>query len=174
MSAADELLRANANHAASFTKGHLPAPPARKVAIVTCMDARLDPVQFLRLREGDAHVIRYAGGRAADAIRSLVISQQYLGTREIVVIHHTDCGMLSFTDEQVRQKLHDELHVRADIPFLPFTDLEQSVRDDIALIRESPVVLPGVPVRGFIYDVRDGRLREVVHPIERKDIQRYF
>jgi carbonic anhydrase len=129
------------------------------------MDARLDPVQFLRLREGDAHVIRNAGGRAADAIRSIVISQQYLGTREIVVIHHTDCGMLNFTDEQLQQKLHDELHVNADIPFLPFTDLEQSVRDDVALLRESPLLLPGVPVRGFVYDVRDGRLREVVEEL---------
>ena len=162
MSVSDEFLQANAQYADSRTKGALPMPPARKVAVVTCMDARLDPAQFLGLEEGDAHVIRNAGGRAADAIRSLVISQQLLGTREIVVIHHTDCGMMTFTDAQLHQKLHDELHVHAEIPFLPFTDLEQSVRDDVAAIRESPLLLPDVPVRGFIYDVRDGRLREVV------------
>jgi carbonic anhydrase len=162
MSVADEFLQANAQYAAARTKGELPMPPARKVAVVTCMDARLDPAQFLGLEEGDAHVIRNAGGRAADAIRSLVISQQLLGTREVIVIHHTDCGMLSFTDAQLHQKLHDELHVHAEIPFLPFTDLEQSVRDDVAAIRESPLLLSDVPVRGFIYDVRDGRLREVI------------
>jgi carbonic anhydrase len=162
MTVADEFLQADAQYAATFTKGDLPMPPARKVAVVTCMDARLDPAKFLGLVEGDAHIIRNAGGRAADALRSLVISQQLLGTREIVVIHHTDCGMLTFTDAQLHQKLHDELHVHADIPFLPFTDLEQSVRDDVALIRNSPLLLPDVPVRGFIYDVHDGRLREVV------------
>jgi carbonic anhydrase len=162
MSVADEFLQADARYAATFTKGDLPMPPARKVAVVTCMDARLDPAKFLGLAEGDAHIIRNAGGRAADAIRSLVISQQLLGTREIVVIHHTDCGMLTFTDAQLHRKLHDELHVHAEIPFLPFTDLEQSVRDDVAEIRNSPLLLPDVPVRGFIYDVHDGRLREVV------------
>jgi carbonic anhydrase len=162
MTVADEFVQADARYAATFTKGDLPMPPARKVAVVTCMDARLDPAKFLGLEEGDAHIIRNAGGRAADAIRSLVISQQLLGTREVVVIHHTDCGMLTFTDEQLHQKLHDELHVHADIPFLPFTDLEQSVRDDVAAIKTSPLLLPDVPVRGFIYDVHDGRLREVV------------
>lgn len=162
MSVADEFVQADARYAATFTKGDLPMPPARKVAVVTCMDARLDPAKFLGLEEGDAHVIRNAGGRAADAIRSLVISQQLLGTREVVVIHHTDCGMLIFTDEQLHQKLHDELHVHAEIPFLPFSDLEQSVRDDVAAIKTSPLLLPDVPVRGFIYDVHDGRLREVV------------
>jgi carbonic anhydrase len=162
MTVADEFVQADARYAATFTKGDLPMPPARKVAVVTCMDARLDPAKFLGLEEGDAHIIRNAGGRAADAIRSLVISQQLLGTREVVVIHHTDCGMLTFTDEQLHQKLHDELHVHADIPFLPFTDLEQSVRDDVAAIKTSPLLLPNVPVRGFIYDVHDGRLREVV------------
>ncbi len=162
MAVTDEFLRANAEYAASFTKGDLPMPPGRKIAVVTCMDARLDPAKFLGLQEGDAHVIRNAGGRAADAIRSLVISQHLLGTREIVLIHHTDCGMLTFTDEQLHQKLHDELHVHAEIPFLAFDDLEQSVRDDVEAIRTSPLLLPDVPVRGFIYDVHDGRLTEVV------------
>src|SRR3954471_7640996 len=119
MSVVDEVTEANQSYASGFAKGDLPMPPGRKFAVVTCMDARLDPAKFLGLEEGDAHVIRNAGGRAADAIRSLVISQQLLGTREVVVVHHTDCGMLTFTDEQLHQKLHDELHVHADIPFLP-------------------------------------------------------
>jgi carbonic anhydrase len=161
MAATDEFLQSNARYVADFSKGGLTAPPARKVAILTCMDARLDPAKFLGLEEGDAHVIRNAGGRAADAIRSLVISQQLLGTREVVVVHHTDCGMLTFTDAQLHQKLHDELHVHAEIPFLPFSDLEQSVRDDVAEIKNSPLLLD-VPVRGFIYDVHTGRLNEIV------------
>jgi carbonic anhydrase len=161
MPVADEFLQANHQYAAAFDKGSLPMPPRRHVAVVTCMDARLDPAKFLGLQEGDAHVIRNAGGRAADAIRSLVISQQLLGTREVVVIHHTDCGMLTFTDDQLRQKLRDDLGAQTTEAFLPFSDLEQSVRDDVAAIRTSPLLLKDVPVRGFIYDVRTGRLQEV-------------
>ena len=161
MSVADEFLQANQQYAAAFDKGSLPMPPRRHVAVVTCMDARLDPAKFLGLQEGDAHVIRNAGGRAADAIRSLVISQQLLGTREVVVIHHTDCGMLTFTDDQLRQKLRDDLGAQTTEAFLPFSDLEQSVRDDVAGIRTSPLLLKDVSVRGFIYDVRTGRLQEV-------------
>ena len=160
MPVADEFLQANQQYAAAFDKGSLPMPPRRHVPVVTCMDARLDPAKFLGLQEGDAHVIRNAGGRAADAIRSLVISQQLLGTREVVVIHHTDCGMLTFTDDQLRQKLRDDLGAQTTDAFLPFSDLEQSVRDDVAAIRTSPL-LKDVPVRGFIYDVRTGRLQEV-------------
>src|SRR5579872_4929796 len=158
MSVTDELLQANNAYAAQFTKGALPVSPARKVAVVACMDARMDPARFLGLEEGDAHVIRNAGGRAADALRSLIISQQLLGTREIVVIHHTDCGMLTFTDEQLRAKVKDELGADTTMPFLAFSDLEGSVRDDVAAIRTSPLLLPDVPVRGFIYDVKTGRL----------------
>src|SRR5579884_3566341 len=149
-----ELLAANERYAREFTKGDLPRHPGRHVAILTCMDARLDPARFLGLEEGDAHVIRNAGGRASpDAVRSLVISQQLLGTREVVVVHHTDCGMLSFTDEQLRQKLHDELGADTDMEFLPFSNLEQSVRDDVAMLRSSPLLLQDATVRGFIYDV---------------------
>src|ERR671926_896502 len=119
MSTRDQLLAANETYASGFAKGDLPAPPGRRFAVVTCMDARLDPARFLGLAEGDAHVIRNAGGRAADAIRSLVISQQFLGTREGVVIHHTDCGMLTFTDDQLRQKLRDDLGVQTTEAFLP-------------------------------------------------------
>ena len=161
MSVAEEFLQADERYAATFDKGDLPMPPARHVAVVACMDARLDPAKFLGLQEGDAHVIRNAGGRAADAIRSLVISQQLLGTRAVVVIHHTDCGMLTFTQEQLQQKLHADLGVHADLEFLPFSNLEQSVRDDVATIRASPLLLKDIPVRGFIYAVETGQLHEV-------------
>ena len=161
MSEVSTFLKANERYAASFTKGHLPMPPSRHVAVVACMDARLDPARVLGLDEGDAHVIRNAGGRAADAVRSLVISQQLLGTREVVVIHHTDCGMLTFTDVQLRQKLRNELGAESDIAFLSFTDLDQSIRDDVAAIRASRFLLKDVPVTGFAYDVRTGRLRQV-------------
>lgn len=164
MSELSSLLAANQQYAARFTRGHLPTPPARKLAVLVCMDARIDPAAALGLQEGDAHVIRNAGGRASDdAIRSLAISQQLLGTREIVVIHHTDCGMLTFTNEQLRAKLRDELGVDASsVDFLPFSDLEQSVRDDIARLRASPLLLRDVPIHGLIYDVRTGSLRQVV------------
>jgi carbonic anhydrase len=161
MSEVPQFLKANEQYAASFTKGELPMPPARRVAVVACMDARLDPARVLGLEEGDAHVIRNAGGRAADAVRSLVISQQLLGTREVVVVHHTDCGMLTFTDDQLRQKVRDELGAESDTAFLSFTDLDQSVRDDVAAIRASRVLLKDVPVTGFAYDVKTGRLRQV-------------
>src|SRR5712692_4956391 len=163
MTAAQEFLKANEAYAATFQKGDLPMPPARHVAILTCMDARLHPARFLGLQEGDAHVIRNAGGRASDdAIRSLVISQQLLGTNTVVVIHHTDCGMLTFSNADLRTKLHQELDVNADhIDFLPFKDLEQSVRDDVATIKASPLIPKNVEVSGFIYDVRSGRLLPV-------------
>lgn len=161
MSVIPEFLKANERYAATFTKGHLSMPPARRVAVVACMDARLDPARVLGLQEGDAHVIRNAGGRAADALRSLVISQQLLGTREVVVVHHTDCGMLTFTDEQLRAKLRDGLGQETTVEFLPFSDLDQSVRDDVEAIRRSRLLLPEVPVSGFVYDVKTGRLRKV-------------
>jgi carbonic anhydrase len=161
MAVADEFLRANEDYAAHFNKGDLPMPPARRVVIVACMDARLDPARALGLQEGDAHVIRNAGGRAADALRSLVISQHLLGTREVVVLHHTDCGMLTFTDDQLREKLRAELQQDVDIPFYSFPDLEQSVRDDVAAIKSSPLLLKDATVRGFIYDVHTGRVHEV-------------
>ena len=162
MSVADELLRANDTYAASFTKGALPMPPGKHVAIIACMDARLDPARALGLEEGDAHVIRNAGGRAADAIRSLVISQQLLGTREVIIVHHTDCGMLTFTDEQLQNQVEKHLGARPSQAFLAFSDLDQSVRDDIKEVKASPYLLKDVTVRGFIYDVKTGRVHEVV------------
>jgi carbonic anhydrase len=162
MTVIDELLRANEAYAAQFTKGDLPLPPGRKVAIVACMDARLDPARALGLEEGDAHVIRNAGGRVVEALRSLSISQALLGTDAVVIIHHTDCGMLTFTDEILRRKLRENLSADADhVAFLPFSDLEESVRADVAAYRSSPLVRKDVPVRGFVYDVRTGKLREV-------------
>src|SRR6266699_4463011 len=163
MSVAQEFQKANDAYASSFSKGNLPMPPARHVAVLTCMDARLLPSRFLGLEEGDAHVIRNAGGRASDdAIRSLAISQQLLGTNEVVVIHHTDCGMLTFSNEDLRKKLKPELNADAEhIDFLPFKDLEQSVRDDVATIRNSPFIPKNIEVSGFIYDVRSGKLLPV-------------
>ncbi len=162
MTVVDEFLQANEKYAAQFKKGDLPLPPARKVAVLACMDARLDPARILGLAEGDAHVIRNAGGRAADALRSLVISEQLLGTNTIVIIHHTDCGMLTFTDADIHEKVRSELSADADhIAFLPFKDLEQSVRDDIAFLRISTLIPDSITIRGFIYDVTTGRLHEV-------------
>jgi len=163
MAIVDEFLQANNDYASHFSKGNLPLPPARKVAVLACMDARLDPARILGLEEGDAHVIRNAGGRASEAVRSLVISEQLLGTETIVILHHTDCGMLTFTDEMIRQKIRQDLHANADdIAFMPFADLEQSVRDDITYLKNSPLIPDTTTIRGFIYDVKSGRLHEVV------------
>jgi carbonic anhydrase len=162
MPVTDQFLQANQRYAQQFSKGALPLPPARKVAVVVCMDARIDPARALGLEEGDAHVIRNAGGRIADALRSLSISQTLLGTEEVVIVHHTDCGMLTFTDESIRKQLRKERGADADaLAFLPFHDLDGSVRDDIAAYKASPLVRHDVPVRGFVYDVKTGRLREV-------------
>ena len=163
MTTVQEFLKANDAYAETFQKGHLPMPPARRVAVLTCMDARLHPARFLGLQEGDAHIIRNAGGRASDdAIRSLVISEQLLGTNTVVVIHHTDCGMLTFSNADLRGKLRQELGANADhIDFLPFKDLEQSVRDDVATIKASPLIPDNIEVNGFIYDVRSGKLSPV-------------
>jgi carbonic anhydrase len=162
MAVVDEVRVANDAYAAGFTKGGLPMPPGRKFAVVACMDARLDPAKALGLSEGDAHVIRNAGGRAADALRSLVISQRLLGTQEVLVVHHTDCGMLTFDNPTLHGICREQLGADASaIDFLPFSDLEQSVRDDIEVIRSSPLIPNDVKVTGFIYDVNSGQLHEV-------------
>jgi carbonic anhydrase len=160
MSVFEEFLKANSAYAASFSQGQLPMPPSRHVAVLTCMDARLHPAAALGLELGDAHVIRNAGGRASeDAIRSLVISQRLLGTTEIVVIHHTDCGMLTFTNAELAQKIRQDLGVDVGSrDFLPFRDLVKSVRDDVAILRASPLIADVVPIHGAVYDVRTGRL----------------
>jgi carbonic anhydrase len=159
----DTLLAANEVYADSFSQGHLPMPPARRVAIVTCMDARLDPARFLGLEPGDAHVIRNAGGLVTeDAIRSLVISHWLLGTQEVAVIAHTDCGMLTFSNDDLRARLLSEADADpSEVDFRPFVDLRESVRESLRAVRESSFLPDSLELSGWIYDVRDGRLAEV-------------
>jgi carbonic anhydrase len=162
MAVIDELVRNSERYAAKFDKGDLPVPPGRRVVVVACMDARLLPHHVLGLREGDAHVIQNAGGLAKDALRSLVISQRLLGTNEIAVIHHTDCGMLTFQNKDVHKKVRDELGADSSgIDFMPFSDLEQSVRDDLEFLRSSPLIADGTEIRGFVFDVKSGELTEI-------------
>ena len=181
MSVVPELTAANERYAAGFDKGELPMPPARRLAVVTCMDARLDPAKFLGLAEGDAHVIRNAGGRASDdAIRSLVISYKLLGTKEFFVIHHTECGMGFFTNESMRELLASSLETAELTPqgfrdvgkgpgsragefieWLAFQDPRQAVIDDVERIHAHPLIPKSIPVHGYIYDVKSGRLIEV-------------
>lgn len=162
MSTTDDLLANNQKYAATFGKGDLPLPPGKKVAVIACMDARLNVYGALGLQEGDAHVIRNAGGVVTDdEIRSLAISQRLLGTEEIILIHHTDCGMLTFTDEQFAGILESETGERPTWEARSFGDLEGDVRDSIARITASPFVKRKDSVRGFVFDVATGRLREV-------------
>jgi carbonic anhydrase len=161
-SVTDELLQNNAAYAEGFEKGDLPLPPARGVAVVACMDARLDVHKILGLEEGDAHVIRNAGGVITDdEIRSLAISQRLLGTSEIVLIHHTDCGMLTFADDELKTQIQEEVGIKPHFSMESFTDLEEDVRQSIARIKASPFVPNKDSVRGFVYEVETGRLREV-------------
>ena len=162
MSTTDELLANNERYAASFDKGDLPLPPAKKVAVVACMDARLNPYGVLGLAEGDAHVIRNAGGVVTDdVIRSLTISQRLLGTNEIVLIHHTDCGMLTFHDDDVKAQIEADTGIRPAFALEAFPDLEGDVRQSIARIKASPFIPNKDSVRGFVYEVETGRLVEV-------------
>jgi carbonic anhydrase len=162
MSVTEELLQNNATYAQSFDKGDLQLPPARGVAVVACMDARLDVHKILGLKEGDAHVIRNAGGVITDdEIRSLTISQRLLGTREIILIHHTDCGMLTFSDDELKAQIHEDVGLKPHFSMESFSDLEEDVRQSIARIQASPFIPHKQSVRGFIYEVETGRLREV-------------
>ena len=163
MSATDELLKNNEAYAASFDKGSLPLPPGQKVAVVACMDARLSPYAILGLKEGDAHVIRNAGGVVTDdEIRSLAISQRLLGTEEVILIHHTDCGMLTFTDDEFKRSIQDDVGIKPEWAAEAFSDLDEDVRQSIARIKASPFIPRKESVRGFVYDVTSGKLREVV------------
>jgi carbonic anhydrase len=164
MSVIDEVLKANEEYARNFKSGHLPMPPARKLAVVACMDARLVVSRILGLKEGEAHVIRNAGGIADDdAIRSLIISHHLLGTQEFMFIHHTDCGMLTFKDHELHSKLREQTGTAAVAParFYAFSDLEQDVREQIEKVKSHPWIPKDIPVRGFVYDVKTGKLKEV-------------
>ena len=162
MSVIDEFLTNNEAYADAFTKGSLPMPPAKQIAIVVCMDARLETGALLRLVEGDAHVIRNAGGIVTDdVIRSLTISQRLLGTREIMLIHHTDCGMLTFKDDDLKQQILDETGLKPHFAMEAFDDLDSDVRQSIARVKANPFIPHKEQVRGFVYDVESGQLREV-------------
>ncbi|GAC1316398.1 MAG: carbonic anhydrase [Thermoleophilaceae bacterium] len=162
MSATDDLLRNAESYAAGFDKADLPIPPASKVAVVACMDARINLYALLGLKEGDAHVIRNAGGVITDdEIRSLAISQRLLGTEEIMLIHHTDCGMLTFSDDEFRRSIQEETGIKPSWAAEFFTDLEEDVRQSVARIKASPFIPKKDGVRGFVYEVETGRLREV-------------
>jgi len=162
VSVTDQLLENAQSYAASFDKGDLPLPPARRVAIVACMDARLNPYALLGLSEGDAHIIRNAGGAVTtDVIRSLTISQRLLGTEEIVLIHHTGCGMLTFSDDDFRSAVEKDTGIRPEWAAETFSDLDTGVRRSIARIKASPFIPRTDSVRGFVYEVETGRLREV-------------
>ncbi len=162
MTATDDLLERNASYAEAFDKGSLPLPPARKLAVVACMDARLDVHGLLGLELGDAHVIRNAGGVVSDdALRSLVISQRLLGTEEIILIHHTDCGMLTFRDDDVKDGILADTGLRPSFALEAFGDLDDDVRQSIGRIRANPFVPSKDQIRGFVYDCATGRLNEV-------------
>jgi carbonic anhydrase len=161
MSSTDELISNNSSYVAGFAKGDLPLPPAKKVAVLACMDARLDPAKALGLQEGDAHVIRNAGGVATeDALRSLVISQRLLGTEEIILIHHTDCGMETFSDDAVKEQILADTGLRPSFALEAFPKAEADVKQTAARIKANPFI-PRKNVRGFVYEVESGRLREV-------------
>ena len=162
MSVTDELIRNAEDYAQAFDKGDLPMPPAKKVAVVACMDARLNPYGLLGLKEGDAHVIRNAGGVVTDdEIRSLAISQRLLGTEEIILIHHTDCGMLTFNDDEFKRQVQEETGIKPEWAAEAFSDLEEDVRQSAARIQASPFIPRKESIRGFVYEVETGRLREV-------------
>jgi len=162
MSATDALLENNERFAAHFDKGSTPLPPARGVAVVACMDARLHVSAILGLEVGDAHIIRNAGGVVTDdAIRSLVISQRLLGTREIILIHHTDCGMVTFSDDAVKAQIKDDTGIRPPFSLEAFPDADDDIRQSIARIQASPFIPHRDSVRGFVYDVTTGRLHEI-------------
>jgi len=162
MSNTDDLLARNAQFAAGFDATGLPMAPGRRLAVLACMDARLDPARALGLEPGDAHVIRNSGGVVTeDAIRSLVISQRLLGTEEIVLIHHTGCGMLTFTDDEVLDTIESDVGTRPDFALRSFPDLDENVRQSIAALRANPFLPRTDSIRGFVYDVETGALREV-------------
>ncbi|KAI0735501.1 carbonic anhydrase [Earliella scabrosa] len=169
MSAYQDFVKANEAYVANFgDKGKLPLPPAKKLLIVTCMDARINVYAELGIQEGEAHIVRNAGGAAKEALRSIIISQRLLGTREIAVFHHTGCGMLTFDTPQLRTLVKESdpsnpaLSAVDGLDFLEFHDLEGSVKDDVKFLQEHPLVLPGTKVTGWVYEVETGKIRQIV------------
>ena len=162
MNVIDQFLENNAAYAGKFASGSVPMPPAMQIAVVVCMDARLETGALLGLVEGDAHVIRNAGGVVTDdVIRSLTISQRLLGTSEIMLIHHTDCGMLTFSDDDLKQQIQADTGIKPPFAMEAFSDLDEDVRQSVARIKASPFILHKEQVRGFVYEVESGRLREI-------------
>nr|WAB55654.1 carbonic anhydrase [Pestalotiopsis microspora] len=162
-----DLEQSNAEYASAFTKGQLPLPPGKKYLVLTCMDARIDPAAAFGIGLGDAHVIRNAGGSARDALRSIIISEQLLGTREIVLAKHTDCGMLTFQNEDahgiVKKNLGDAAAEEVQgLDFLPFADLDEAVKDDVEFLRATETIPKDVTISGWVYDVKTGKARRVV------------
>ncbi|MEJ7839247.1 MAG: carbonic anhydrase [Thermomicrobiales bacterium] len=167
MTVIDELVDANRHFETVFNYGHLPRRPSREVAVLTCIDARVDLYALLGLKPGEANLVRTAGGRAADAVRSLVVATTLLGIREIAVVHHTDCGLVAFTNEDIRAKLAADVGPEAaaaaeHVDFLPITDLDASVLEDITLLRTTPMIAEDIDIRGFVYHVESGHLREII------------
>jgi carbonic anhydrase len=168
-SVADTFLEKNAEYVAKFDKHNLPMPPAKHLAVITCMDARLDPQAHLGIGLGEAHIIRNAGGVARDAIRNIVISQRYLNTREIAVFHHTDCGMLYVKGSEAKDKVKDAAPGDAniaklvdEIDFLEFNSVEDSVRDDVEFLKNYPLILKETKITGWVYEIETGKVRQVV------------
>ncbi|KAF4623063.1 hypothetical protein D9613_002079 [Agrocybe pediades] len=166
MPAHEQFVASNEAYVSTFDKGALPMPPAKHYIVVTCMDARVEPASQLGIGLGDAHVIRNAGGSAKEALRSIVVSQRLLGTREVAVFHHTDCGMLTFTNEELREKVKAETpaasEIVGEIDFLPISDLEDSVKTDVAFLKESSLLLQDTVYTGWLYDVKTGKIKQVV------------
>ena len=167
MTIVPEIIRGNAKYARQFSTGRLTMLPSRKVVILTCMDARIEPLRVLGLNEGDAHILRNAGGRVSEAIRSIALSQEFLGTREIVLLHHKNCGLLGTSNEQIRERLGNALGADAaaaaeQIDFEPHADVAQKLKCEIALLKQSPRIHPETPISGFIFDETTGRIEHVV------------
>ncbi|EAS29797.3 carbonate dehydratase [Coccidioides immitis RS] len=157
----------NAEYASKFDKGHLALPPAKHYLVLTCMDARIDPAAAFGIDLGDAHVIRNAGANSRDALRSIIISQQLLNTKEILLVKHTGCGMLTFTNDAARAVTENNLgsHVKSEVEvldFQPFPDLEEAVKADVKWLKEQTLVIPGIPITGWVYEVETGKVRQVV------------
>ncbi|XP_006454614.1 hypothetical protein AGABI2DRAFT_197957 [Agaricus bisporus var. bisporus H97] len=169
MSVHKDFIAGNEEYSASFDRGQLGLPPAKKLIVLTCMDARIDPLSHLGLNLGDCHVIRNAGGRARDSIRSIVVSQRLLGTREIAVFHHVGCGMLTFTSDQLRGIIKDAQPQNTEVAdavgnmdFLEFSSLEESVKDDVRFLKENPLLLKETTITGWIYDVTTAKVKQIV------------